>query len=97
MASGYFYFKEMFAAQKNKFSIKDFLSKCGKKFVIPENVRKRISGVFRRYRTADLVTFTEEILNEKLHFLRKIADPAKDPRWNFFQKNLTAFHHSLFS
>ena len=45
MASGYFYFTEMFAAQKTKFSIKDFVSKCGKKFILPENVRKRISGV----------------------------------------------------
>ena len=36
-------------AQKMKFSIKDFFSKCDQ---IP-----------------DLVTFTEEILNGKLHFL----------------------------
>ena len=35
-----------FTAQKIKFSIKDFVSKC-----------------------ADLVTFAEEIVNEKLHFL----------------------------
>ena len=40
-------------AQKMKFSIKDFLSKC-------DQVRSFY---------ADLVTFTEEILNEKLHFL----------------------------
>ena len=38
-------------AQKMKFSIKDFFSKC-----FPQE-------------TADLVTFTEEILNGKLHFL----------------------------
>ena len=36
-------------AQKKKFSIKDFSSKCDQ--------------------TADLVTFTGEILNAKLHFL----------------------------
>ena len=36
-------------AQKMKFPIKDFFSKCDQK-------------------TADLVTFTEEILNGKLHF-----------------------------
>ena len=36
-----------------KFSIKDFFSKCD------PNLRE----------TADLVTFTEEILNGKLHFL----------------------------
>ena len=39
-----------FTAQKMKFSIKDFFSKCD---LFP----------------ADLVTFTEEILNEKLRFL----------------------------
>ena len=39
-----------YTAQKMKFSIKDFFSKCDQ---IP----------------ADLVTFTEEILNGKLHFL----------------------------
>ena len=37
-------------AQKMKFSIKDFLSKCDQF-------------------TADLVTFTKKILNEKLYFL----------------------------
>ena len=40
-------------AQKMKFSIKDFSSK-----------RDQIRG-----KTADLVTFTEEIYNEKPHFL----------------------------
>ena len=39
-------------AQKMKFSIQDFFSKC-------DQIR----------RPADLVTFTEEILNGKLHFL----------------------------
>ena len=38
-------------AQKMKFSIKDFFSKCGPQF------------------PADLVAFTEVILNGKLHFL----------------------------
>ena len=37
-----------YTAQKMKFSIKDFFSKCDQ---------------------ADLVTFTEEILDGKLHFL----------------------------
>ena len=41
-------------AQKMKFSIKDFFSKCDQNLV-----------TF----TEDLVTFTEEILNGKLHFL----------------------------
>ena len=40
-------------AQKKKFSIQDFFSKCNQ-------IRKEI---------ADLVIFTEEILNGKLHFL----------------------------
>ena len=40
-------------AQNMKFSIKDFFSKCVQ---IPQE-------------TADLVAFTEEILNGKLHFL----------------------------
>ena len=39
-------------AQKMKFSIKDFLSKC-------DQIRRKL----------DLVTFTKEILNGKLHFL----------------------------
>ena len=39
-------------AQKKKFSIKDFFSKCGQ-------IRS----------SANLFTFTEEILNGKLHFL----------------------------
>ena len=43
----------LYTAQKMKFSIKDFFSKC-------VNVTKS---------AADLVTFTEEILNRKLHFL----------------------------
>ena len=43
---------EYFTAQKMKFSVKDFFSKCDKS-----------AG------TADLVTFTEEILSGKLHFL----------------------------
>ena len=41
-------------AQKMKFSIKDFFSKCN------------------RIHTADLVVFTEEILNGKLHFLCRV-------------------------
>ena len=40
-------------AQEMKFSIKDFFSKCKKNPQFP----------------ADFVTFTEEILNGKLHFL----------------------------
>ena len=40
-------------AQKMKFSIKDFFSKCDQ----------------IRWKTADLVTFTDEILNGKLYFL----------------------------
>ena len=42
----------MNAAQKMKFSIRDFFSKCD-----------QIRSFF-----PDLVTFTEEILNGKLHF-----------------------------
>ena len=45
--------RKIFTTQKMKFSIIDFLSKCDKIRIFP----------------ADLVTFTEEILNEKLHFL----------------------------
>ena len=39
-----------------KFSIKDFFSKCDPSLQFP----------------ADLVTFTEDILNGKLHFLRSV-------------------------
>ena len=42
-------------AQKIKFSIKDFSSKC-------EQIRRKL------LETADLVTFTGEIVNGKLHF-----------------------------
>ena len=42
----------IYTAQKMKFSVKDFFSKC------------------------DLVTFTEEILNGKLHFLCSFTNPA---------------------
>ena len=42
-----------YTAQKKKFSIKDFSSKC-------DQIRSFL---------ADLVTFTEEILNRKLNFL----------------------------
>ena len=42
--------------QKLKFSIKDFFSKCD-----------QICSLLQE--TADLVTFTEEILNGKLHLL----------------------------
>ena len=45
--------KDKSTAQKLKFFIKDFFSKC-------DQIRS----------TADLVTLTEEILNEKNHFLR---------------------------
>ena len=41
----------VYNAQKMKFSMKDFFSKCD------------------QIRSADLVTFTEEILHGKLHFL----------------------------
>ena len=67
-------------AQKMKFSIKDFFSKCD-------------------LETADLATFTEEIYNEKLHFLCSVhfKDPLKSgphlktELWNSIQKywNLT--------
>ena len=40
--------------QNTKFSIKDFFSKCYE---------------IRSFRSADFLTFTEEILNGKLHFL----------------------------
>ena len=43
-------------AQKMEFSIKDFLSKC-------DQIRRLLRI------TADLVTFTAEILDGKLHFL----------------------------
>ena len=42
-----------YTAPKMKLSIKDFFSKC-------DQIRKN---------TADLVTFTEEIVNGELHFL----------------------------
>ena len=42
-------------AQKMKFSIKTFFSKC-------DQIRRKL----------DLVTFTEDILNEKLQFLRSV-------------------------
>ena len=45
------------AAQKMKFSIKDFFSKCEQTMQFP----------------LDLVTFTEEILYRKLHFLFSIT------------------------
>ena len=48
----YSHWEEFCAAQKMKFSIKDFFCKC-------DQPRE----------TADLVTFTEKILNGKLHFL----------------------------
>ena len=44
-------------AQKMKFPIKGLFSKC-------DQIRRKL-----RIWSADLVTFTEEILNEKLHFL----------------------------
>ena len=45
------------AAQKMKFSIKDFFSKCEQTMQFP----------------LDLVTFAEEILYGKLHFLCSVA------------------------
>ena len=47
-----------YTAQKMKFLIKDFLSKCDQIAV-----------------TVDLVTFTEEILNGKFHFLSSVISP----------------------
>ena len=49
----YLKFSINFTPQKVKFSIKDFFSICDQMW----------------QETADLVTFTKEILNEKLHFL----------------------------
>ena len=49
-----------YTAQKMKFSINDFFSKC-------EQIRK----------TVDLVIFTEEILNGKLHFFSSVNVPLK--------------------
>ena len=49
------------AAQKMKFSIKDFFSKC-------DQIRSFVN-VTKSAVSADLVTFTEEILRGKLHFL----------------------------
>ena len=46
-------YTQIFTAQKMKFSMKGFFSKCDQSRRFP----------------ADLVTFTEEILNVKLHFL----------------------------
>ena len=45
--------------QKMKFSINDFFSKCD---------QKKVKGKSKKF-PANLVTFTEEILNGKLHFL----------------------------
>ena len=55
------------AAQKLKFSMKDFFSKCDK-------IRN----------AADLVTFTEEILNGKLHFLCSVK--KLDLSYNWLKK-----------
>ena len=60
-------------AQKTKLSIEDFCSKC-------ERIRKN---------TADLVTFTEEILNEKLHFLCNTRGVLRTSN-SFLRKYLTA-------
>ena len=48
-----------YTAPKMKFSIKDFFSKC-------DQIRKN---------TADLITFTEEIVNGELHFLCSNTQP----------------------
>ena len=48
----------IYTAQKMKFSIKDFFSNCGFGHI---------------QETADLVTFTEEILNGKLNFLCSVT------------------------
>ena len=47
-------------AQKMKFSIKDFFSKCNTKSAVPAN----------------LATFNEEILNGKLHFCAVLITPC---------------------
>ena len=44
---------DFYTAQKMNFSIKDFFSKC-------DQIRRKLP--------IDLVTFTEEIINRKLHF-----------------------------
>ena len=48
-----------------KFSIKDFFSKC-------VQIRKKL-------RTVDLVTFTEEFLNGKFHFLCSVKSYLRIP------------------
>ena len=50
-------------AQKMNFSIKDFLSKC-------DEINRKLWIWSHLLETADLVTFTKEMLNEKLLFLR---------------------------
>ena len=41
--------------------------------------------------TADLATFTEEILNGKLHFLGSLLDPVEDLWRNVFGKTVNSF------
>ena len=49
-----------------------------------------ISDLFSKCETADLVAFTEEIRNEKLHFLcsgrihRVLVPPILENEWNYF-------------
>ena len=55
-------------SQKMRFSIKDFFSKC-------DQIRKK---------TADLVTFTEELHNGKLHFLCSEGCETFDAKENVY-------------
>ena len=60
-------FKLTYTAQKMKFSIKDFSSKY-------DQIRGKLEAcdLIRQF-PADLVTFTGEILNGKLHFLYSVS------------------------
>ena len=57
-----------YIAQKMKFSINDFFSKC-------DQIRRKLQ---------DLVTFTEEILNGKLHFLCSAITKNHMPKSSWF-------------
>ena len=55
--------------------------------------------------TADLVTFTEEVLNGKLHFLYSVGEPLRLPRrvtllglpfvWNLVCLQVSLFHYFI--
>ena len=75
-------------AQKIKFSIKDFFSKC-------DQTRSFLRPQF----FLDLVAFTEEILNETLHLLfnvmTKIQAGNKTKRYSPVYHSMKTYHHQF--